>query len=196
MTTSQPRIAVFLDRDGTLNRDSGYVRTPNEFSVFPESGPALAQLNQAGLLVIVVTNQSGIARGFLSYEDLSQIHEKLRLEMRMHGAWVDDIFVCPHHPEEGCLCRKPEAGMLVDASRRYDVDLTRSYMVGDKVLDIQVANRVGAKGILVLSGPLSQEAVKANTSGEVKAHIVADGIKEAVDWILRDLAEHGSKPIL
>ena len=194
MTASRPRIAVFLDRDGTLNHDSGYVRTLEDFSVFPESGPALAQLNQAGLLVIVVTNQSGIARGFFSYEDLSRIHEKLRLEMKVHGAWIDDIFVCPHHPDDGCRCRKPQTGMLEEASRRHNLDLKRSYMIGDKVLDMQVANRVGAKGLLVLSGPVSQEAVHSSMSGDGKAHFVADGIKGAVDWILQDMAEPVAKP--
>ena len=194
MIASSKRIAVFLDRDGTLNHDSGYVRTPNAFSVFPESGPAVAQLNRAGLLVIVVTNQSGIARGIISHEDLSKIHEKLRLEMKRHGASIDDIFVCPHHPNDGCRCRKPQTGMLEEAARRFDVDLTRSYMVGDKDLDVQLANRVGAKGILVLSGPVNREAIAASTSGTVKAQVVAKGIREAVDWILRDVAASAVQP--
>lgn len=194
MTFSHPKIAVFLDRDGTLNHDSGYVRTPGAFSVFPETGPALAKLNQAGVLVLVVTNQSGIARGFLNQDDLFQIHEKLRLEMKAHGAWIDDIFVCPHHPDDRCRCRKPHSGMFEEALRRYDVDLGRSYMVGDKVLDVQAANRVGAKGVLVVTGPLSQQAVQANRSGEVKAHCVVNGIKEAVDWILQDLVQSSEKP--
>jgi len=188
MPAFRSKVAVFLDRDGTLNQDSGYVRTPETFFVFPDSGAALAQLNQAGLLVMVVTNQSGIARGYLSHQDLKLIHDKLRMEIQRHGAWIDDIFVCPHHPDEGCLCRKPGTGLLEEASHRYDVDLNRSYFVGDKVLDVQVANRVGAKGVLVLSGPQSQEAVKAHTSGKVHADFVANGIQEAVSWILLDYA--------
>ena len=186
--TATSNIAVFLDRDGTLNLDSGYVGSLEAFSIFPDCGQALAQLNRAGLLVIVVTNQSGIARGYFSHQDLERIHEKLRVDMQSHGAWIDDILVCAHHPDDGCQCRKPQTGMLEEASRRYGVDLARSYMVGDKVVDMLLANRVGAKGILVLSGPMSRRAVEAEASGEIVVHYIANGIKEAVAWILQDRA--------
>ena len=189
MKANRSNIAVFLDRDGTLNDDSGYVRTPQTFNIFPDTGPALARLNQAGLWVIIITNQSGIARGYFSYQELHQIHEKLHMELKKIGAWIDEIFVCPHHPDDGCRCRKPQPGLLEEASQRFNIDLERSYMVGDKILDIQVANQVGAKGVLVLSGPASEEAVRANQLGEVKVHCTVKGIKEAVDWILKNNAQ-------
>lgn len=151
--------AVFLDRDGTLNEDIGYVSDPEDLLIYPCAAEAVRLLNQAGLKVIVVTNQSGVARGLYTEERLRQIHAKLREKMLEAGARIDDFYYCPHHPDLGdsryrrqCECRKPRPGLLIRASREHDIDLPASYVIGDKAGDMGLAANVGAQGILVLTG--------------------------------------------
>lgn len=151
--------AIFLDRDGTINEDSGYVSRPDELIIYPSAAEAVRLINEAGLKVFIVTNQSGIARGLYSEETLHSIHERMREELAREGATVDAIYYCPHHPAFGdrryrksCDCRKPQPGLLFRAAREHNIDLTRSYVVGDKASDINLAASVGAKGALVLTG--------------------------------------------
>lgn len=151
--------AVFLDRDGTINQDVGYPRSFQELSVFPESVAAIRQLNQAGLLVIILTNQSGVGRGFLTEERLRSIHQQLQAFFWENGARIDGVYYCPHWRESSdprygvaCDCRKPGTGMAIRAARDFDVDLNRSFMVGDKLEDVLCGHRIGAKSILVLTG--------------------------------------------
>jgi len=180
-------ITVFLDRDGTLNRDSGYIASPTELVLFPGAAGAVARLNKAGLRVVLVTNQSGVARGFFTIAELHDIHEKLQSVLKTEGAWLDAIFVCPHHPEEHCWCRKPNPGLLDQAATQFGLDLTCSYVVGDKDIDLELAHRVGALGVLVMTGPSSPEALKAMENGKIKVEYVAPSVNEAVDWILQDV---------
>jgi D-glycero-D-manno-heptose 1,7-bisphosphate phosphatase len=145
--------AVFLDRDGVLNRDSpGFIKTPEELHILPGAPEAIAQLVCAGFLAIVVTNQSGLSRGLLTEESLRAIHTKMRAAFAEVGGPLSAIYYCPHLPEEGCACRKPAPGMLLQAARKHQIDLSQSWLVGDKPEDIACGAAVGCRTILVLTG--------------------------------------------
>jgi D,D-heptose 1,7-bisphosphate phosphatase len=151
--------AIFLDRDGTINEDIGYVTGPDELVVYPWSAEAIRLINESGMKAVVVTNQSGIARGLYTEGDLEAIHQKLALELGSSGARIDAFYYCPHHPRHGsnayrraCRCRKPCGGMLEQAARDHKIDLSRSYVIGDKSSDIELATNAGARGILVMTG--------------------------------------------
>ena len=179
---------VFLDRDGTLNPDPGYIRSPDQFELFPGVSEALARLKRAGARLIVVTNQSGVARGFLSREDLDAVHMKLKGLLESVGVALDAIYFCPHHPDEGCDCRKPNRGMIDRAVREWGVNLDRSYLIGDHTRDVELAKRVGARSVLVTTGVVSlQEASKLKASGPAPDWI-ASSLGEAADWLLSDAA--------
>jgi len=187
MSVEHSHATVFFDRDGTLNRDTGYIKTREELVLFPDTIPAVKRCNDAGLTVIVITNQSGLARGYFSGSDLRAIHEELRGQLLAEGAWIDDILVCPHHPEEGCWCRKPNPGMIEQAAARHEIDLTKSYLVGDKYMDVALAARAKIKGILVKTGPLSEEAIGMIQDHHLSVSYVANRLLDAVDWILEDI---------
>ncbi|MBH0202646.1 MAG: D-glycero-beta-D-manno-heptose 1,7-bisphosphate 7-phosphatase [Nitrospira sp.] len=187
----QPNIlsgyTIFLDRDGTLNPDPGYIKSPDQFELFPGVSEVLAKLKRAGARLIVVTNQSGIARGFLSREALDAVHMKLkRLLLDSAGVTLDAIYFCPHHPDDGCECRKPNRGMIDRAVRECGVNLDRSYLIGDHLRDIELAKRVGARSILVTTGVvLPRDAEQLNASGPTPDRI-ASSLAEAADWLLSD----------
>jgi len=183
------RVTVFLDRDGTINRDTGYVKAPEELELLPGVVEAVARLNRAGVRVVVVTNQSGIGRGFLTATALEAIHRKMLALFRAGGAWLDAIYYCPHHPDDGCRCRKPGTGMIERAVRDLDLDLSAAYLVGDQARDLELARRVGARGVLMVTTPGDY----APPHGPVP-HYVAAALGGAVDWILED-AGRGRKPL-
>lgn len=144
---------VILDRDGVINFDStAYIKSPEEWLPIPGSLNAIAQLNRAGFQVVIATNQSGVSRGYYDVETLDLIHEKLMRELAAHGGYVDHIFFCPHHPDDGCECRKPKPGMLQQITDKYQIDLHDTFFIGDSVSDMQVAQAVGCIPILVLTG--------------------------------------------
>jgi len=145
--------AVFLDRDGTIIEDVTYLRHPDEVRLLPRAGQAIGLLNAAGLPVIVATNQSVIARGMVDPATLEAIHERLRRALAGEGASIDAIYVCPHHPDEGCVCRKPRPGLLLQAAAEWHLDLTASFMVGDRPLDILAGQAAGCRTVLVETGP-------------------------------------------
>jgi heptosyltransferase-2 len=175
---------IFLDRDGTLNPDPGYIRSPDQYELLPGVPAALAKLKQAGARLVVVTNQSGVARGLLSLADLDAIHRKLKHLLQDAGAPLDAIYFCPHHPEERCHCRKPNTGMIDQAVRDDAIDLARSYVVGDEVRDMELAKRVGARSILVSTGQDPSGRAAASEWGE--PHWIASSLADAADWILSD----------
>ena len=151
--------AIFIDRDGTINEDIGYLAHPDELHVYSFAAEAIRLINAAGLPAILITNQSGIARGFLDEMMLARIHERLLNELARQGAYIDGIYYCPHHPRIGneiyrkdCDCRKPKTGMLKQAAREHNITLTESYVIGDKSSDINLATNAGAKSVLVLTG--------------------------------------------
>jgi len=180
-------VTVFLDRDGTLNRDTGYVTTPDELELFPGVVEALARLNRAGVRVVLITNQSGIARGLLDNSTLEQIHDRLRALLEAGGASLDAIYVCPHAPDEGCACRKPGTALAERAVADLGLDLSGAYMVGDQKRDMDMARGVGAKSLLVTTGPTSARALTDLQAEGREPDYVASGLIEAVEWILEDV---------
>lgn len=156
------RRAVFIDRDGTLNEESGYLHRAEDCRFIPGAIEAVALLNAAGFLVVVVTNQSGIARGYYTEADLETLHVYMAAELAAGGARIDGWYFCPHHPEfsaaADCACRKPLPGMLQHAAAELDIDLASSWMVGDKVADIEAGRAAGCTPILVLTGYGAAEA--------------------------------------
>jgi heptosyltransferase-2 len=177
---------IFLDRDGTLNPDSGYIRSSDQFELFPGVAQALSRLKQAGARLIVVTNQSGIGRGFFSIIDLDAIHAKLRRLLDESGVSLDAIYVCPHHPDDACGCRKPNRGLIDQAAGEQPVDLSRSYLIGDHARDMELAKRVGSRSILVTTGAVLPQQVEGLRTAGAAPDWVASSFAEAVDWLLSD----------
>lgn len=144
---------IILDRDGVINHDSSeYIKSPDEWLPIAGSLEAIAHLNRAGYHVVIATNQSGIARGYYDLETLDRIHEKLVDELAQVGGYVDEIFFCPHHPEDKCNCRKPKPGLFYQIQEKYKIDLKNVFFIGDSLSDMQVAREVGCRPILVLTG--------------------------------------------
>jgi len=181
-------VTVFLDRDGTLNPDPGYISSPEQFDLFPGVAVALVRLTQAGARLVVVTNQSGVGRGLFSSADLEAIHAKLRRLLQDAGVSLEAIYVCPHHPDERCSCRKPETGMIDRAVRELGIDLSRSYVIGDHAKDMELAKRVGAKRVRVTTGEQGAEALSEAVDERA---VIASSLDEAVTWILADAAAQG-----
>ena len=188
---SVPRgMAVFVDRDGTLNHDNGYIISPGQLVLFPGVPEAIARLNQLGVMVIMVTNQSAIGRGMMTMEDLENIHARLAELLRPYGAILDGIFCCPHHPRDGCGCRKPKTGLIEQAVARYSLELSQCYLVGDKRSDLEAAQQVGVPGVLVMTSPYSKAAVQARDEGQVAIEYVAETFTQAVAWIEQQVVKH------
>jgi len=182
-------VTVFLDRDGTLNYDPGYLRVAAELKLLSGVGPALARLKRAGAKLVVVTNQSGVGRGIFTLKDLEAIHARLEGLLEQEEVALDAIYFCPHHPDDGCRCRKPNIGMVERARSELQLDLRRSYLIGDHARDIQLAKRVGAKGILLTTDLVDAQALDALQAAEAMPDAVATSMAEAVDWILADAAK-------
>lgn len=144
--------AIFLDRDGTLNDSVGYVNHPSRFRPFPFTVDAIRLIRDEGYLAVIVTNQSGIGRGFMSEELLASIHEDFQSRLKTAGTGLDGIYHCPHQPSDGCECRKPKSGMLLRARDDLDIALEASWIVGDTITDLEAGWAVGAKGALVKTG--------------------------------------------
>ncbi|MBI2846613.1 MAG: D-glycero-beta-D-manno-heptose 1,7-bisphosphate 7-phosphatase, partial [Chloroflexi bacterium] len=141
--------AVFIDRDGTMAKDVPYCKRPEDFELFPTTARAIRLLNQNGFKVIVITNQSGVARGYFTEETLSKIHKKMQDELARQGAYVDAIYYCPHHPDDGCHCRKPKPGMVLRAIKDHNIDIKQSFVVGDLKMDIDLGRALGCRTVLV-----------------------------------------------
>lgn len=173
--------AVFLDRDGVLIEDTNYVGHVDAVKLIDSAPQALRRLKDAGFQLFVVTNQSGVARGYFTREQVDEIHALLDGHFAKAGVALDRYYVCPHHPEDNCDCRKPKPKFLLDAHRDYGVDLAHSYMIGDRATDVQCGQNAGTRSILVLTGGGRETAAK----GEIKPDHVAADISAAVDWVLK-----------
>lgn len=190
-TATSGRPAVFLDRDGTLNREVHYLRRVDDLRLLPGSAAAVRKLNDAGFAVVVVTNQSGVARGLIAPATLDAIHRTIATRLARGGARLAGIYVCPHHPTAGspplrrrCRCRKPAPGLVERACRELGLDLRRSYTVGDAGADLGLAVATGTRAVLVRTGHgRTTEATLAPTAGI--AH-VAPNFRAAADWIIDD----------
>jgi D-glycero-D-manno-heptose 1,7-bisphosphate phosphatase len=178
--------AVFLDRDGTINREVDYLSDPDDLELLPGAAAALRRLQEAGYLLCVVTNQSGVARGLFDEDRLLEIHRRLEELLGAEGVRLDWIRYCPHHPTEGrsgyraqCSCRKPRPGMLLEAAAALQIDLDRSWCVGDSMRDVRAGELVGAMGLLVRTGKGEEQAGRARRQVEV-----VDDLAAAADRIL------------
>jgi D-glycero-D-manno-heptose 1,7-bisphosphate phosphatase len=185
------RIAAFLDRDGTVNEEVDSLRLPEQLQLITGAGLAIRSLNDRGILTCIISNQSGIGRGILTEQDLLRVHEKLRSELHASRARLDAIYYCPHHPADGkppydivCDCRKPATGMLRKGAEELGIDLPRSFVVGDRIVDVQAGKAVGATTILVLTGYGRIAADECSAAG-VQPDFTAPSIVEAADFILR-----------
>ena len=190
--------AVFLDRDGTINEEVGYLDRLDKLKIIPSAYEAIRLINESGMKAVVISNQAGVARGFFTEHFVKITHEHLQTALRQEGAYIDNFYYCPHHPLEGikpyrrvCNCRKPAPGMLLQAAHDLDIDLTRSYMVGDRFNDIEAGKEIGVRGILVKTGfgqELLQDDGPDKATPENKPDFIAADILEAVRWILDQVA--------
>ena len=191
-----PKIAIFLDRDGTINHEVGHLSTEEQFELIDGVGEAICQINTAGILAIVVTNQPVIARGELKVSELKVIHNKMDTLLGKHGAYLDRLYYCPHHTDSGfkgevkelkfdCDCRKPKIGLFVQAKKDLHVVLENSWVIGDSTKDIMAAQNAGMKSILVLTGHAGKD-----NSYEVTPDFVAKNLSEAVKLILKEIQKN------
>lgn len=174
---------IILDRDGVINFDSlKYIKSPDEWEAIPGSLEAIAQLNRAGYRVIVVTNQSGVARGYYDVETLDKIHEKFQHELAAVGGHIEEIFFCPHHPLDECNCRKPKPGMLRQIQQKYpEINFANTFFIGDSLVDMQVAVTVGCTPLLVLTGNGKKTLEENPDLSNVNSF---ENLRMAVDYVL------------
>lgn len=185
--------AIFLDRDGTINVLNGFVSKAEDLKLYDGVIEAVKRINDSGALAIIISNQPVIARGECSFEELENIHNKLKTLLGRNGAFVDDIFYCPHHPDKGfegeveslkfdCECRKPKTGMIEKAVEKYNIDLDKSYMVGDSTMDLEMAKNAGIKSVLVKTGAAGNDG-----KYEKKFYMEADNLSIAIEKIIGDV---------
>jgi D-glycero-D-manno-heptose 1,7-bisphosphate phosphatase len=183
--------AVFIDRDGTISEEVGYINHPSRFRLFPYSPDAIKLLHDNGWLTILVTNQAGVARGYFSEEMVQAVHATMTAELKSNGAKLDAIYYCAHHPSVGeppyrfdCDCRKPKPGLITRAAQDFDIDVSQSWMVGDRYSDIELARNAGLKSAFVLSGYGLGEWEHQRTGWTVNPDLVAKNLLEAVQLIV------------
>jgi D-glycero-D-manno-heptose 1,7-bisphosphate phosphatase len=186
-----PNRAVFLDRDGTINEEMGYINHIDRFAFLPRTAEAIRLINASGLKAVVVTNQSGVARGMFPESLVGEVHRKMEDLLRAGRAYIDGIYYCPHHPDFGppeyrkpCSCRKPATGLIERACNELNIDPTRSYMVGDRIMDVEFGHKIGAKGILVLTGYGKGELMHCNGQWRREPDLIAKDLYDAVRWII------------
>jgi len=171
--------AVFLDRDGTINVEVDYLSKLEDFEFLPNTITALKKLSDSNFKIIITTNQSAIARGFLDEKELDKIHKHMIRQLSRNGARIDAIYVCPHHPDDNCPCRKPRTGLLKKAAKDFDISLKESYLVGDSTKDIQTGINAGCKTILVKTGYAGKDKLY-----HVKPGRLAEDLLDAVENII------------
>jgi D-glycero-D-manno-heptose 1,7-bisphosphate phosphatase len=188
---SGARRAVFMDRDGTISEEVGYVNHVSRYRVFPFAAEAVRMLNEAGWLAVLVTNQAGVARGYFKEELIGEVHKVLASELERGGARLDAVYYCPHHPSVGeppyrfdCDCRKPRPGLLLRAADELDLDLSRCWMVGDRYSDTELARNAGARSALVLTGYGRGELEHQSQAWTHRPDMVAENLLEAVKKIV------------
>ena len=185
--------AIFLDRDGTLNEEDGYISSPERFRLYSFAAEAVRLINQSGWKAIVLTNQSGVARGYFTETTLIEIHERMEESLRLQGARIDAIYYCAHHPDYGsppyrldCDCRKPKPGLAERAARDFNLDLNRCYAIGDRFRDIESGHAVGARGVMVMTGFGRGEYETERQRWPRQPDHVAEDLLEAVKLVLQN----------
>jgi D-glycero-D-manno-heptose 1,7-bisphosphate phosphatase len=194
MSTSKDlRPAVFLDRDGTLNEDIGFMDRMEALTLFPWTADAIRLLNRAGFRTVVTTNQSAVGRGLIDEGFLRVVHQEIDRRLARAGAHIDGYYYCPHHPEapleayrQVCECRKPRPGMIWKAAREMGIDLSRSVMVGDRRLDVMSGHAAGVRAVLVRTGLGAAEEEDLVDDGGAQPDAILNNLMEAVGWILRN----------
>lgn len=189
---------VFLDRDGTINREVTYLYRPEDLEILPGVAQAIRLLREEGFRIVVVTNQAGIARGYYTVQQMHLLHACLNDRLKQEGAWIDHFYYCPHHPVHGigeykqvCHCRKPDTGMFEMAQKEYDIDKTRSYMIGDKRIDVEAGHGYGVCGILVGTGYGAEERETGRQRGEEPFYdFYAETLMDAAEFIVRKEQKH------
>jgi histidinol-phosphate phosphatase family protein len=196
VVTSRSTRAVFLDRDGTLIEDVGYLERVDRVVLYPWSIDAIRLLNRAGLRVVVTTNQAGVARGYFTEALVEDVHRHIDSRIAQGGARIEAYYYCPHHPEgrveayrRTCDCRKPGRGLIDRAARDLGIDPAQSFVIGDRWLDIELARTVGARGVLVRTGYGVTEEWRSVPG--LSADVITDNLNDAVGWILRSLTTAG-----
>ncbi|MGR0481732.1 MAG: D-glycero-alpha-D-manno-heptose-1,7-bisphosphate 7-phosphatase [Candidatus Electronema sp. V4] len=186
------RPAVFLDRDGTINEQMGYINHLSRFVLLPGAAQAIRLLNERGIPAVVVTNQSGLARGYFPPDLLDAVHTEMKRLLAAEGAHLDGIYVCPHHPEakvaqyrQSCGCRKPLPGLLEQAAADLHLDLSRSFMVGDRWSDLECGVRGGAAPVLVLTGYGQGELEHIGPQKKIQPAVIAGNLLEAAEQVIR-----------
>ncbi len=192
-------IGIFLDRDGTINEELEYISNPDKVILIPGSADAIREANMLGLKVFVISNQSGVARGFVKEDELVLVNNRLVELLNEKNAHLDAIYFCPHHPEYGeppyrmfCDCRKPSAGMLKQAEAEFSIDLKKSFVIGDRIVDILTAIPVGAKSILVLTGYGKNEYERVK-SENISVDYIAKDLFDAMQFVKKSLNQIQNK---
>ena len=190
--------AIFFDRDGTLNEEIGYVNDPARIRLLPGAPEAVAAARNAGFITVIISNQSGIARGLITEEQAQAVNARVCELLQAFGSPVDGVYYCPHHPQGKvekfstvCDCRKPQPGLLQQAAAELGIDLRESFVIGDKASDVESAAGVGATGILVRTGYGNDQADEI-LQRRIKVAHVADGVQQAVEWVVMKLEPSSS----
>ena len=193
---SARRRAVFIDRDGTISEEVGYVNHPSRYRVFPYAAEAVKLLNEAGWLAVLITNQAGVARGYFTEDVIGAVHTLLAGELERGGARLDAVYYCPHHPSVGeppyrfdCDCRKPKPGLIHSAAREFGLDLARCWMVGDRYSDVELARNAGVRSAFVLTGYGRGELEYQSHAWKHRPHLVAENLLEAALKIVEESDE-------
>ncbi|HEY3038846.1 MAG TPA: HAD family hydrolase [Pyrinomonadaceae bacterium] len=194
------RRAVFIDRDGTISEEVGYINHLSRFRLFPYAASAVKHLNENGWLAIVITNQAGVARGYFSEDTIRKVHTAMTNQLAGNDACLDAIYYCAHHPSVGkppyrldCGCRKPKPGLISRAARDFDIDLEKSWMVGDRYSDVELARNAGVKSMFVLSGYGRGEWEHQRAEWKEQPDVIAEDLLEAVRLIVSDSVESAGK---
>lgn len=176
---------IFIDRDGVINEDSdAFIKSLKEWQTIPGSIEAIADLSKAGITIIIITNQSGLARSLLTLKDLQEIHQKLIDDVKSQGGKITDIFFCPHGPNDHCDCRKPKPGLLLQAQKKYHLNLNKSYLIGDSYRDLEAGLAAGTKVALTQTG--KGETTLLNHPELIKTTAIFKNLKAFSTWILKD----------
>mgnify|MGYP001577142136 CR=1 FL=1 len=176
------RRAVFLDRDGTINEDPGYLNEPEQLQLLPSVGEALVELKKAGFLLVVVSNQSGVGRGLITKHTLSLIHGRLNMMLEKWSVRIDHYESCIHMPEDHCECRKPKPKLIFDSANKLNIDISASYLIGDKLSDLMAGRNAGCKGVVLVRTGEGLATESHLLSGE--ADFIGDSLLASIRWIL------------
>ncbi len=190
---------IFIDRDGTINKEAGYMNHPDSFEIYPFVYQAIRLLNRHNILAVVITNQAGIARGYFPESVMHALHEKMFRECEKHGAEINGLYYCPHHPSSkipelaiDCNCRKPKTGMFEQAVKELPINTSKTYMVGDKFSDIKFGYNCGAKTVMVKTGYGKGEIELKYEKQTILPDAIKNNLLDAVIWILKDLKNNYS----